>query len=102
MRIYDVSVPVAPTLPTYEGDPPTELALCQEMARGDLADVRALHMGVHTGTHVDAPAHFLAGGATIDQIDLDACVGAALVVDFTDHPGDLISAADLTAVLPVG
>ncbi len=102
MRYYDISVPVAPSLPVYEGDPPTELALWQEMARGDLADVRALRMGVHTGTHVDAPAHFLAGGATIDRIELGACVGPALVLDLSAYQGELIGAAELAAVVPAG
>jgi arylformamidase len=51
------------------------------MVRGDMADVTALSMGAHVGTHIDAPAHAHPGGAGVEAVPLDALIGAAIVVD---------------------
>src|SRR6266481_1325719 len=59
MRIYDVSVPISARTPTYPGDPGIDIRQWLSLADGDVANVTALHFGAHTGTHVDAPAHFL-------------------------------------------
>ncbi len=67
----------------YEGDPPVEIALSLSIERGDQANVSRLHMGAHTGTHVDAPRHFIDGAAAVDEIPLDALIGPARVVDLT-------------------
>ena len=57
-----------------------------------------LHLYSHAGTHMDAPLHFLDGGATIDQWPLAQCIGQALVVDLSfKTPDSLISVADLGA-----
>ncbi|MEZ4679226.1 MAG: cyclase family protein [Caldilineaceae bacterium] len=57
-----------------------------------------LHLYSHAGTHMDAPLHFLDGGATIDQWDLQKCIGPALVIDLSfKEPDSLISVADLGA-----
>ncbi len=85
MKIYDITPPVGPTLPVWEGDPPPRMTLVSQLAQGDLCDVTALTMGAHTGAHVDAPAHFLAGGATVEALDLDVLVGPALVADLRGH-----------------
>ena len=63
----------------YEGDPGVEVAPRLEIARGDTANVSLLSMGSHTGTHVDAPAHFIDGGATVEALPLDSLIGPALV-----------------------
>lgn len=47
-------------------------------------ETRRVSLGTHTGTHVDAPLHFIKGGAPVNQIPLDACYGPARVLDFTD------------------
>ncbi|KAF5379577.1 hypothetical protein D9757_009249 [Collybiopsis confluens] len=53
--------------------------------------VHTLSMGTHTGTHVDAPSHFIPGGKSIDQIPLDVLHGPALVIDLTSkHAKELI------------
>jgi arylformamidase len=61
MKIYDVSVPISKKTPVYEGDPSVEVELKLSMKRGDNANVSQICMGVHTGTHVDAPNHFIEG-----------------------------------------
>jgi arylformamidase len=65
----------------YEGDPGVEIAPRLEIARGDTANVSLLSMGSHTGTHVDAPAHFIEGGATVEALPVDSLIGPALVAE---------------------
>lgn len=95
MRILDLSVPISPRLPVYEGDPKTVVEPWSRMAEGALADLTRLQIGTHTGTHVDAPSHFLAGAATVDRLDLSACIGPAEVVDLTSLGAAPIGPADL-------
>jgi arylformamidase len=82
MRIYDISVPLAPgETPTYPGDPGLEVGSWSALARGDAANVSVLHFGAHTGTHIDAPAHFIEGAPGLSSLPLDALVGEARVVE---------------------
>jgi arylformamidase len=82
MRIYDISVPVAPGVtPIYPGDPGLEIGSWSSIERGDPANVTVLKLGAHTGTHVDAPAHFIEGAAGVVSLSLDALVGQARVVE---------------------
>ena len=85
MPIYDITVPIHPGMPIYEGDPAVEIAAWSALRKGDSANVSFLHFGAHTGTHVDAPAHFLDGGTTLEQIPLDRFVGPATVLDLRDR-----------------
>lgn len=72
------------------------------MAADGVAD-SSIAMNVHTGTHIDAPAHFIAGGATIEQLDLNQCNGVCRVIDLTGHSlaeGDAIGIDDLRPHAP--
>ncbi len=80
MPIYDVSVPLSSALPTYPGDPGIQIHDWSKLANGDGANVSALSFGAHTGTHVDAPAHFLEGARKVDALDLEILIGEAAVV----------------------
>ena len=81
MTIYDISVPIAPgETPVYEGDPGIEVESWAAISRGDAANVSVLNFGAHTGTHVDAPAHFIEGAPGVTSLPLDALVGEALVI----------------------
>jgi arylformamidase len=102
MRVYDVTVPLRPTIPTYAGtEPGPKLHFHSLISCGDSANVSQLSLGSHTGTHVDAPDHFLGNGVTVEQMPLDYLVGPALVVDFPSKSH--ITAADLEAAdLPDG
>ncbi|MDQ2937660.1 MAG: cyclase family protein [Acidobacteriota bacterium] len=84
MQIYDVSVPLSATTPTYPGDPGIEIKQWLSLADGDAANVSLLHFGLHSGTHVDAPAHFLEGGAKVDSLPLQSLIGAAQVIEVRD------------------
>lgn len=81
MRIYDVSVPLHHQMPTYPGDPGIEINDWLSLANGDPANVSLLHFGAHTGTHVDAPAHFIAGASRVDSLPLEILIGPALVIE---------------------
>ena len=83
-RIYDVSVPLASGAVVYPGNPEVRVTSRQRIAQGDGANVSALSLGTHTGTHVDAPWHFLEEGATVDELALELLVGPALLVAIAD------------------
>lgn len=102
MPIYDITVPIRPDMPIYEGDPSVEIAAWSALAKGDSANVSFLHFGAHTGTHVDAPAHFIEGAGRVDALPLDLLIGPARVVrvpdDVTEISPDLLLGADLGGV----
>ncbi len=81
-QMIDISAPLSPGVtPVYEGNPPIEFTFTKDLNKGDALDLSLYSMGSHTGTHVDAPLHFLKGGATIDQVPLPQLVGPARVID---------------------
>jgi len=80
MKIYDVSVPISDKTPVYEGDPNVDISLKLSMEDGDNANVSQICMGVHTGTHVDAPNHFIQGEKKIIDLDLHTLIGKCRVV----------------------
>ena len=82
--LLDVSVPVDERLPTWPGDPTFSRRLDSSIADGADANVSELCCGVHTGTHVDAPNHFIDGAGGIETLDVGALGGPALVVDVGD------------------
>ena len=83
MEIIDISVPVGPNTPMWDDAPSPKLRIHSHLASGDTATVSSVLLSSHAGTHVDAPAHFVAGAATIDEIDTEALVGPAVVVQHT-------------------
>jgi arylformamidase len=81
MQIYDVSVPLSAATPTYPGDPGIEIKSWLTLAGGDAANVSLINFGLHSGTHVDAPAHFIDGGSRVESLPLDSLIGEAEVVE---------------------
>src|SRR5262245_9898763 len=82
-KIYDVTVPLSADLPTFPGDPTIEVAFTARIADGRPYNVSQLRLGSHSGTHVDAPYHFLADGATVDQLPLEILIGKCRVVEMS-------------------
>lgn len=82
------------TTPVYEGDAPMKFDFLKDMRRGDPLTLSVFSLGAHSGTHVDAPMHFVADGAPVDRIALDALVGPARVVQIPDSV-QAIDAAEL-------
>lgn len=83
MKIYDVSVSVSPDMHVYPGDPKVSVERTAEISKGDVANVSFLKFGTHTGTHIDAPSHFIDGTMTVDQIPLNLLIGRAKVVEIS-------------------
>ncbi len=80
----DVSVPLRNGMPAWPGNPPVQIGRHEDMSKGGDANVTALSLGAHTGTHMDAPVHFLADGVAIEAMDLAATMGAARVIEIGD------------------
>ena len=80
--MWDVTVTIDSTVPTYLGDPSFKRRVVQAIADGKPADVSLMTLSAHVGTHVDAPSHLIPGGKTVDDLDLTVMVGLARVVEF--------------------
>lgn len=93
MSLLDISLTLSPDLPTWPDDPEINLERISSVAEGDDANVTQLSMTVHTGTHVDAPVHFLDGAGTIEDLALDLMVGPAVVIELGTR--DTITRRDL-------
>jgi arylformamidase len=100
VEIIDISVPIRPGMIVYEGDPEVHLERAASIADGATANISRLDLGVHTGTHVDAPVHFIEGAGGTDALPLNVLVGDAYVVDATEVEGALDQAALERLALP--
>ncbi len=81
----DISVPLKDGMAVYPGDPDVSIRRITDAARGDELTVSVLTAGLHAGTHVDAPLHFLDDGATIGRMPHDAMIGTARVIEIQDR-----------------
>ena len=79
--IYDLSIPLSSAIPTYPGDPKIEIHGWRSLSNGDGVNVSVLRLGAHTGTHVDAPAHFIDGAPSVGSLPLDVLIGDAEVIE---------------------
>jgi len=97
----DISVPLLPGMPVWPGDGGFRLVPVKRMVTGANNNVSRLECGVHTGTHVDAPWHFLEEGSTAEQLPLDAMIGEAFVAYLPE--ADVVTAETLAGLaLPGG
>ena len=81
MQIYDISLALTPRLARWPGDPDIAVTQYQSLTAGDNSNNTHLACSVHSGTHIDAPVHFLENGTGADQISLGVLVGQAMVVE---------------------
>jgi arylformamidase len=95
-RIYDVTVPLSAEVPVYPGDPGFSLEPTHEIAKGRPYNLARISLGTQTGTHVDAPYHFLADGATAEALPLEILLGKARVVELQNR--DRVDRADLESL----
>ncbi len=84
--IVDLSLPLGEDTPLYPGDPEVRIRPWALIER-DGYYMNVLKMGEHTGTHVDAPAHFIPGGKTVDELPLEKFIGDAFVLDVRNGEG---------------
>jgi arylformamidase len=81
----DVTATLDPaTTPVYEGNAPLVFEFQLDMRKGDALTLSKLSLGAHSGTHIDAPQHFIRDGASIDKVPLDALIGHARVIEIPD------------------
>jgi kynurenine formamidase len=101
MRIVDLTQPLSPTTVPWPGEPPLRF---EEQANvpADGYYARRIDLHEHTGTHFDAPAHFVEGGATVDEIAAGRLVVPARVVDVSgqasENPDYAVTADDIRAM----
>jgi arylformamidase len=90
---HDISVPIRSNMVHWPGDTPVQIERVQAIARGDDCNVSRISMSSHTGTHMDAPRHFLRSGRALDQMPLNATVGPVRVIKIRDQ--DQITVGEL-------
>jgi len=93
VKIFDISLTLSPQSIRWVTAQPLELIERKRMSRGDPNNSSSIHTSVHAGTHVDAPFHFVPGGATIEALPLELFVGPAKVCAV--EPGARITAAEV-------
>ncbi|MFC2021245.1 cyclase family protein [Chloroflexota bacterium] len=80
----DISVPLRDAMVHWPGDPPVTIKRVKDIEQGATANLSVISMGVHSGTHVDAPIHFIKDGKGVDSIPLDTVVGRVRVIEIRD------------------
>lgn len=90
-RFIDISIPLSPKTPVWSGDPAFYLERSSDLERGDDATASSVHMSLHTGTHIDAPAHFIQKGWPIDKIPANRFFGACQVIGIQSRKAVTIS-----------
>jgi len=87
MKLIDVTVPLDSRTPTYPGNTPFTIEAIKRIARGDSSNTSTLHLGAHTGTHVDAPRHFFDAAPGADDLALELMLGRTRVVEVSTRNG---------------
>jgi arylformamidase len=85
VEIIDISIPIRPGMVTYPGDPVVTLERVRSIA-ADGYNLSRLDFGVHSGTHVDAPVHFVDEAAAAESLPLDVLIGPCVVVEGIQIP----------------
>ena len=103
MTIYDISLTISPSLPTWPGDPALELVQIASMDKGAHANVTRISAAVHLGTHVDAPHHFLNDGRTVESMSLEVLTGPCYVTQLPDGvdaiTAEVLDRTEITAAM---
>lgn len=94
MKIYDLSIPIRNNMLVWPGDAEVAIKTTATVEKDGVGDSH-LSFGSHTGTHIDAPKHFVAGATGVDTIPLEKLIGEASVLDLTDIRGPEIQVVDL-------
>ncbi len=97
MKIYDVTMPISEEMLVWRGDDPVSIKAVASVKEDGVA-VSQLTLSSHTGTHVDAPSHFLENSTGVDIIDPEKLIGDCIVVDLTDIDHQEITVKDLESI----
>ena len=99
-KIWDITVPYRTDLPLWPGDPEPSMTMMKCQDEGYRCNVTRLDTGVHFGTHLDAPVHFIEGGKGVDELDINVLVGPCVVAEVSeamDITPDHLTALNLPA-----
>ncbi len=99
MNIYDITLTISPAMPVWPGDPAVRLEQVESIDKGDHVNVTRLDLSAHTGTHVDAPHHFLNDGRTVESLPLEVLTGLCYVVQLPDAVDEI--SAEVLARIPI-
>lgn len=86
MKMYDITVPISNTMPVWPGDPQVLVERTKSIGKGNSCNLTSIAMGVHCGTHIDAPLHFIDRGGAVDAIPLEVLNGPCRVVESEAKP----------------
>jgi arylformamidase len=104
MKIHDITLTITPTIPVWPGDTGVWLERVEKIENGDMDNLSQIKMGVHTGTHIDAPYHFVQAGIKVDELSLDTLIGPCQVIEVGDEvdliTADVISKARISSNIP--
>jgi kynurenine formamidase len=84
LKIFDLSIPYEAGMPYFKGDPVPEVKQFKTIER-DGYNVKELKIGTHTGTHIDAPSHFIEGGKSVDQLEISDLWGIGTCIPYDPH-----------------
>lgn len=93
MKIFDVTVPLSPDTPQYPGDPDVIVEPKLQLCNGDQHNLFFYGFGSHSGTHIDAPFHFIDDGSKVHELPLELLIGRTRVIEFAS--GNQIDAESL-------
>jgi kynurenine formamidase len=79
-KVIELSHTIENNMPYYPGDPEPKIEIYKSISK-DGVNIKKLQMGTHTGTHVDAPAHFLENGKHVNELDPMAYSGEGIVIN---------------------
>jgi arylformamidase len=97
MKLFDVTLTISPEMVNWPGNPTIQVERFQKIEEGSDHNQSQLSLGVHSGTHVDAPYHFLKDGKTVDQLNPEVLIGPVLVLQ-VDESVNRIDAATLKSL----
>jgi arylformamidase len=84
MPWIDITVPIRSGMPVWPSDPGVVLEQAESIEQGDVCNVTRLRFSAHTGTHMDAPCHFIDGASSMGEMPLDAVLGPCRVIGIED------------------
>lgn len=89
MKIFDITIPIREGMPVWPNNPEVVLHRIEKIEEGANSNVSYLGMAVHSGTHVDAPFHFLQSGKTVEQLLLEILIGKVLVIELDESINEI-------------
>ena len=95
MRIFDITVPISELTPVPPGESRIQIEKLSRITLGEQENTSRIHLGTHTGTHVDAPFHIEQQGLTVDRLPLDLLIGPAFIAEVDEVQGNAVDVFDL-------